>query len=365
MVEERHEIHRLVERIVGEIQTTLPRTLEDTHEAKLRERIRAILSHGVTPAQALEQRPMTIVMADIRGFTALTERYPAEIVFEILDCHLAVMSEIIARHGGCIDKIMGDCIMVLFGARQPQQDHVRRALNCAVEMRQAITQVNRKNQEREFPPIFMGIGINTGNVVAGVIGSDWHREYTVIGPEVNMTARIEAHSMRGQILISRQCRDSAGNDVLVGEPFELQVKGRSETVSVYELLGTKHPHLMMVPRCELRKSPRVNIRMPCYFQQLQKKSVLPAVHRGHVVDVGYHGLGMISPVPLEPRGEIKIALSLQLLGGLTSDVYARMVSPQEEEPEGYRCRMEFTDIDTDGQQTIKRFVDSQLGYARA
>lgn len=365
MVEERDQTHRLVEGILGEIRTVLPQSLPSSTEADLRQRIGAILNPRLPPTRTIEQRAMTIVMADIRGFTALTERYPPEVVFEILDGHLAVMSEIIARHGGRIDKIMGDCIMVLFGSLEIQPDHVLRALNCAVEMQQAMEQVNRKNQEREFPPIFMGIGINTGNVVAGVIGSERHREYTVIGPEVNMAARIEAHSMRGQVLISGECRTVARDEVLVGEPMELQFKGRSETVAVYELLGTKHPYVMMVPRCELRKSPRVRIQMPCYFQQLQKKNVLPTVHRGHVVDVGYHGLGMISPVPLEPRGEIKMALSLQLLGGMTRDVYARIVSPLQPESDGYRCRMEFTDIDTEGQLAIKQFVDSQLAFGRA
>ena len=365
MVKQRNEVHRLTDRIMGEIQTSLPQGLDESNEAQLRSRILAVLSHPASPPRLLEQRAMTIVMADIRGFTALAERHPPEAVFETLDCHLGVMAEIIARYGGMIDKIMGDCIMVLFGARENQQDHVQRALNCAVEMQQAIARVNLSNQKRGFPPIYMGIGIDTGMVAAGVIGPDWHREYTVIGPGVNMTARIEAHAMRGQVLISQDCRTVARDDILVGEALELQVKGRSETITVHELLGSKHPYLMMVPRCELRKSPRVSIRMPCYFQRLQQKKVLPQMHLGQVVDVGYHGLGMISPVQLEHRGEIKMALSLQLLGGMTSDVYARIVSPLEPEPEGFRCRMEFTDIDTEGQQTIKRFVDSQLGSGRA
>ncbi|NJD06854.1 MAG: adenylate cyclase [Methylococcaceae bacterium] len=365
MVKQHNDVHRLTDRIMGEIQSSLSQGLENSPETQLRNRILAVLNQKTNLSRSLEQRPMTIIMADIRGFTALAERHPPEAVFETLDCHLGVMAEIIARYGGMIDKVMGDCIMVLFGAREHQDDHVQRALNCAVEMQQAIGRVNRNNQERGFPPIYMGIGIDTGTVAAGVIGPDWHREYTVIGPEVNMAARIEAHAMRGQILISQECQTVARDDILVGESLELQVKGRSETIRVHELLGSKHPYLMMVPRCELRKSPRVSIRMPCYFQRLQQKKVLPQMHLGQVVDVGYHGLGMISPVHLELRGEIKMALSLQLLGGMTSDVYARIVSPLEQEGSGFRCRMEFTDIDAEGQQTIKRFVDSQLGSGRA
>ncbi|QSA97867.1 adenylate/guanylate cyclase domain-containing protein [Methylococcus sp. EFPC2] len=365
MDEGQQAILRVVERLMLEIQLSLPQTLAATQQRQLRHRIQRILEHGRGEALAPDWRAITIVMADIRGYTTLSERYPADVMFEMLNGHVAMMSEIIARHGGSIDKLMGDGIMVLFGAPTAQQDHVQRALSCAVEMQQAMARANQERQARNLPPIYMGIGVNSGNVFAGLIGADWHREYTVIGSEVNLAARIEAQSMRGQILISENSYAAARGDVMVGEPIALQVKGRSETITVYELLGMQRPEHRTVPRCELRKSPRVAIRMPCHFQRLQQKSVLAPVHRGQVVDLGYHGLGMISPVPLETRGEIKMALSLQLLGDLTRDVYARIVAPPDKENEGYRCRMEFTDIDMEGQQVIKQFVDSQLSRAWA
>src|SRR5690606_29037857 len=131
-------------------------------------------------------------------------------------------------------------------------------------------------------------------------------------------------------------------------PSRVMVKGRRSAVTVYELLGTTKPRLLTVPRREIRKSPRVSTQMPCYFQRMQDKTVLTAMHCGQVVDLGYHGLRMISPVPLESYGEIKMAISLQLLGARTSDVYARVLSA-DAMAGGFQCSMEFTDIDMAGQ----------------
>jgi len=142
-------------------------------------------------------------------------------------------------------------------------------------------------------------------------------------------------------------------------PTKVMVKGKRAAVTLYELLGTTKERLLTVTRREIRRSPRVQTQMPCYFQRLSDKTVLPAMHCGQVVDMGYHGLRMISPIPLESYGEIKMAISLQLLGARTSDVYARVISA-DAGADGYRCSMEFTDIDMVGQQTIKQFVDSQI-----
>jgi adenylate cyclase len=254
---------------------------------------------------------------------------------------------------------MGDAVMVVFGAPLTQVDHVQNALACAVEMQQSMSQFNKQNESLRLPPLFIGIGINSGEVVAGPIGSPLHREYTVIGNEVNLASRIEAQTLRGQVLIGESTFRMARDHVLVGMPSRVLVKGRRSAITVYELLGTTRPRLMTVPRRDIRKSPRVEIQMPCYFQQLRDKTVLPPMHCGQVVDMGYHGLRMISPVPLESYGEVKMAISLQLLGARTSDVYARVISA-DAGAEGYNCSMEFTDIGMAGQQTIKQFVDSQI-----
>ena len=151
--------------------------------------------------QAFLSRKVTVLLADLRGFSAITAGHPPGVVIELLNPWLIRMSEIIACHQGTIDKFMGDSIMVLFGAPVGRQNDVRRALACAVEMQIAMVALNLEQTRKGLPELFMGIGINTGKVLAGMLGSEQYSEYTVIGEEVNLAARIEAFSLRGQVLI--------------------------------------------------------------------------------------------------------------------------------------------------------------------
>lgn len=349
----------LVERILAEIQLMTSASLQGSSSEQLRRRLERLLGDAGYQGELSERRAVSVLMANLRGFTALVDTHPAQSVVGVFNRFLTTIIDIATRYGGTIDKIMGDAVMVVFGAPAVQAEHVQNALACAVEMQQAMSTFNQQNQSLGLPPMYLGIGVNSGDVVAGLVGSPLHREYTVIGNEVALAARIEAQSLRGQVLIGETTYRLAREHVLVGESSKVTLKGRRAPVTVYELLGTTRPRLMTVPRREIRKSPRVETLMPCYFQQMHKKTASPSLHCGQVVDMGYHGLRMISPVPLESCGEIKMALSMQLLGARTSDIYARVISA-DSGGEGFRCSMEFMDIDRAGQQAIKQFVDSQL-----
>jgi adenylate cyclase len=174
------------------------------------------------------ERDVTILLADLRGFTAITATYPAGVVLEMLNRCFVEMSQIIVRHHGTIDKFMGDSIMVIFfgDPASPGAD-VRRALGCAVDMQLGMESINRRHRDSRLPELFMGIGINTGRVMAGLLGSDLYSAYTVIGEDVNLASRIEAFSLRGQILISDGTYGLCGDYAETGQPMEVFVKGRS------------------------------------------------------------------------------------------------------------------------------------------
>ena len=111
-------------------------------------------------------------------------------VMELLNRYFAHMGEVITEYGGTIDKLMGDSMMVLFGAPQAAADDVERAIGCAVAMQRAMSEFNQQNRELDLPDMYMGIGINSGKVMVGSLGSNYHREYTVVGDAVNITSRI-------------------------------------------------------------------------------------------------------------------------------------------------------------------------------
>ena len=351
----------LASRISQEVESCFPTQFERrAARSLLQSKIEAILNEGgYQDASPVSSQQVTILLADIRGFTSLAETYSAMMVVDLLNRYFSVMTNVIVQYGGTIDKLMGDSIMVLFGAPHPKSDDVERAVACGVAMQQAMSEFNNQNAELGFPELYMGIGINTGEVVAGPVGSEHYREYTVIGDEVNLASRIEAQSLRGQILISESTYQSAQNFVLVGQPSRVQVKGKRKPVCLYELLGTSRPRTMTVPRREIRKSPRVQISMPCFFQIVDGKQVHSQPCRAEVLDIGYYGLLILSPVPLEPLSEIKIEMSLELLASTTTDIYARIIN-SESVGMGFQCSLEFCSIDMAGQRTIKRFVDNLI-----
>jgi len=349
----------LIERILAETYAVHPGIRSQESDALLRKRLGKLLEEAGFPPMAAERRTVTVLVTELRGFDAVAERNTPTAVVNLFNRYLALMTEVIARHGGIVDKLSGQSLTVLFGPPLEQGNHAYAALACAAEMQQAMSKCNQQNEVLLLPPLYMGIGIHSGDVVMGAVGATLRREYTALGSVVAVAARIAAQSLRGQVLFSEAIFRLVQDSVLVGELNTVRARGRHTPVTVYEMLGTMRPRALTVPRRDVRKSLRVPVQMPCYFQRVRDSGAIGPLHCGQVVDMGYHGLRMISPVPLEASNEIKMALSLQLLGNRTSDIYARIVLADAEQ-QGCRCSIEFTDIDLVGRQTIKQFVDSQV-----
>ena len=366
MAKKTRNIKELSGRICEEVEACLPTAFErKAAHLALQQRIESVLIDAGFGNEQAKNCSVSILLADIRGFTALAETYSAMTLMEMLNRYFAAMTDVIVEYGGTIDKLMGDAIMVLFGAPFRQDNDVERAVGCAVAMQQAMNGFNEQNIAMGLPELYMGIGINTGNVVAGQVGSEHHREYTVIGDEVNLTSRIEAQTLRGQVLISENTYQLSKDFALVGEPNKVAVKGKRQPVTLYELLGTTKPRPMTVPRREIRSSPRVPVSMLCTFQCMDSKTVLPEEHRAEVIDISYNGVQIRSPIPLPLFSEVKIKMSLELLAADTADIYARVVHIEGVNEEGtpQQCSLEFTNISLAGQGTIKRYVDSQIFLA--
>jgi adenylate cyclase len=189
-------------------------------------------------------REATILMSDIRQFSTICERLPADDVMKMLNHYLGVMSEIIMGHQGTIDEFIGDAILAIFGAPVSRADDAVRAVQCALDMQQAMHGINRDNRNAGLPEISMGIGVNTGAVIAGNIGSERRSKYGVVGHHVNLTARIESRTAGGEVLISSSTLDKLDDSFKVGSREEVQVKGIKEAVSIYQLLqpgGSEQP----------------------------------------------------------------------------------------------------------------------------
>jgi adenylate cyclase len=342
---------QLVNAIMEEI-----RRLQPEHEDDLKDRISQLVGEYHEHNLTSQAREVTILLSDIRGFTAMSERFEANQVVSMLNHYFSEMNEIILKYGGSIDKYMGDAVLVLFGVHEQHEDDARRAISCAVEMQNAMDKVNQENQAQGLPELFVGIGINTAVVSAGQVGSDLYNEYTVIGDGVNLASRIESHSLRGQVLIGENTYSKVKDDVEIGTVNEVSVKGKSETIKLYEVIAIHWQNNMMVPRREIRTSVRVRIDASFSFQVIDGKEILSGVHAGQAKDMSYNGLFAIMQEPFEVLTDIKLMLTLSLLGGKPCDIYGKIVSIRKVEG-GFGCGIEFTFVDEESRRSIKHFID--------
>lgn len=311
-------IQTLIEREEG---APLPLTVRLQLEAALKGAVQHAM--GLNSGEDFSTRVVTILFTDLRGFTAILESHPAPELLDVLNRYLIRMSEIAFDHGGTIDKFIGDSIMVLFGAPNTHEDDVKRAVTCAVDMQIALFEMNKQNKKRGLPELNMGIGINTGTVMAGVLGSEIYAEYTVIGEEVNLASRIEAYSLRGQILVSEATYLHVRDHVLVSAPTDVYVKGKKDPVNLYEILGIPSAN-KVVPRQEIRKSPRVETNISFKFQLLRGKSVAPEQYTGTVLDISYNGVLALLDIDVPAQSDIKLDLNLAVVGASATDLYARV-----------------------------------------
>ena len=195
-----------------------------------------------------EKRTITILMSDLRGFSALSEKLDPEQVVTMLNCYLGKMADVVTHHNGTIDEFIGDAVLALFGAPTAREDDVQQAAACALEMQLAMKEVNEQNKKNGFPEIEMGIALNTGECVVGNIGSQKRAKYGVVGSHVNLTGRIESYTVGGQILVSASTAKVLEGELVLGDELKLGAKGFKEPVVVYDLLGMKGRFNLSLPK---------------------------------------------------------------------------------------------------------------------
>ncbi|KIG11661.1 Adenylate cyclase [Enhygromyxa salina] len=202
-----------------------------------------IVSGALTLDQAGANREVTMLFADIRGFTSMSERHTPEEMVETLNNYFEFMVDVLFKHGGTLDKYVGDEIIGLFGAPVELPDAPVRAVRCALDMLKALEEFNLTRASEGKETIKIGIGINSGRVIAGAIGSSRTLQYTVIGDAVNVAARLCSVAKSAEIIISPSTMQQCQAYVIAEQREPVNVKGKSEMIQIWNITGLQEQDL--------------------------------------------------------------------------------------------------------------------------
>ena len=186
-----------------------------------------------------EKKVLSVLFSDIRGFTTISEQMTPEMLVHFLNEYLTVMTDIVFKHDGVLDKYMGDAIMAMYGAPLEQKDHPLRACRTALDMMKALKHLHKSWEKQGLPQIDIGLGISTGPMVVGNMGSERRFDYTVMGDTVNLGSRLEAiNKMYGtNIIISEETYSAVRDHFICRELDAVRVKGKDRPVKIYELMA--------------------------------------------------------------------------------------------------------------------------------
>jgi len=258
-----------------------------------------------------KKRTLTILMSDLRGFTAMSERMDAADLIAMLNHYLGEMTEVIQRRGGTIIEFIGDGIMAIFGAPAPSETHAADAIAAAVEMEARMEAVNAWNAERDYPVLEMGIGLNTGEVIVGNIGSEKRTKYGVVGSHVNLCGRIESYTVGGQVLISPLTRELAKVDLEIAQEMTVYPKGVKGELVLSQVTGVGAPYNVSTKVRDTKPQP-LEKPIPVRFHKLDGKhggaksyygGIVAVAHDGAVLDTGEE-LNIYDNIQLEAGGKL-------------------------------------------------------------
>jgi adenylate cyclase len=265
-----------------------------------------------------DRRTVTMLMADLRGFSSASERQAPEQVITFLNQYLEIMTDVITRHQGTIDEFLGDGILVLFGAPTERSDDADRAVACAIDMQLELVKVNQYAHLMGVAEVEMGVGIHTGEVIVGNIGSLKRAKYGIVGSHMNLTARIESYTVGGQILMSQATHDALKLDAQVKGVMRVEAKGIQNALTLYEVNGFEG---RMLPD---RPNPleELIIPIPVQFAVIEGKHVQIDRAHGLLRKISPRGAVFQSPIELPVYTNVKLNLNQH---DRTADFYAKIM----------------------------------------
>jgi adenylate cyclase len=307
-----------------------------------------------------EERAVSILMSDLRGFTALAARLKPNEVIEFLNLYLETMVDVISRHEGTINEIIGDAILVIFGAPIACEDHPGKAVACGLAMQLAMAEVNQRLVAKGSAELEMGIGIHTGPVVVGNIGSLRRTKYAAVGSNVNLAGRIESFTTGGQVLISESTREKIKSPLRLDGHFKVEPKGAKASLELHEVGGIGEPYNLSLPAKSRILFPLAD-PLPIRFTVLEEKFVGRTLHEGKLIAISDIEAGLESELAPAPLSNLKIEVESVPGKRPSGEIYAKVIEVIQGALNQTRIR--FTSVSPELKTWVQRFVGCQATEA--
>jgi adenylate cyclase len=299
------------------------------------------------------RQTVTVLMSDLRGFSDLSDSRDPEEMVRILNRYLEAMTQVIEQYDGVIDEFIGDAILTVFGIPEEQADDPARAVACALAMQQTLADLNREFVADGLPPLEMGIGINTGPVVVGNLGSEARTKYGIVGAVVNVASRIESNTVGGQVLVGEATYAQINAQTTALPPMTVMMKGLKRPLVCYPVTAIGPPYgVRFSPK---PPDPLVEIRLPFQMWQLDGKKVVSGPIGGETQRLNASTVVVNVPDRLAPLTNVKLLFTFCHEAHCFSDVYAKVVEV-DNNAQPPVCRLHLTYMDQADRALLDRWV---------
>ncbi len=303
-----------------------------------------------------EIRELSIMMSDLRGFTALTSTMRPEQVIKFLNRYLGKMVEIILDHHGIIDEIIGDGILAFFGAPETLENHPELAVSCALKMQLAMADINARNEADGLPHLEMGVAVNTGEVVVGNIGSEKRAKYGAVGAQVNFTGRVESFTVGGQVLISKGTYERLSEKLDVRQILEVEMKGVPGKVKLYDVRGVAGPHgAYLIDRDETLSPVGAGIAVQVF--RLDQKIMSGKGENARIAYASLTSAKVIFATRISAWEDIRMVVEQAPDTQVTAEIYGKVISVTNTEV-GFEGLVRFTSVSSGAYKMLRESIGS-------
>lgn len=297
---------------------------------------------------------VTILMSDLRGFTSLSETRDPEEMVQLLNRYLERMSKVILEYDGMIDEFIGDAILTVFGVPERREDDPARAVACGLAMQNALMELNEEIVAEGYPHLDMGIGINTGPVIVGNIGSEVRLKYGIVGTAVNTAARIESNTIGGQVLIGESTQRLVKDLVTTVSPQTVMMKGLKKPLVNYPVHAIGPPYNVEL-NFQGGSEIGVPLSLPFHCWKVEEKKIASESMFGETIIFKENLIIASVKPPLKPLTNIKLIFDFCVDAHCFDDIYAKVLSVEEKKDKTIN-QLRVTSINQKDRDILKTWV---------